>query len=659
MPTALLCALLQGGLFAAALHSDFTALNLEDLGTIKVPIVVGASKHAQRTIDAPSDVSVVTRDEIANFGYRTLGDLLRAARGFYVTSDRLYNYTGLRGVNRPGDYGGRVLLNVDGHRLNEPLYGSAFTSTEFLLDMDLVERVEIIRGPGSSLYGDNAFFTVVNVVTRRGRSLNGTELSAATGSRGSHTGRVSYGRLLANGVEVMLSGSLHRSSGHRRLHIPEFEDTNHAVAEDLDVTRSHSVFAAVSYRGLALSGGFVDREKQNPTAQYGSIFNDQRAVNRDARAFAELKFERKVGDSWSLESRVFYDRFRYGVTLAYDSPRLGAEVVNSDYGRAEWLGAEVITTKAIGLSHRIKVGGEVRDDFHPELTNYDVEPATTYAASLRRSSSTALYTQLESALRPDVILNAGIRYDHSERFGQTINPRAALNYAPWREGRLKLIYGRAFRAPNTYELDYLQPAFKTNPGLHAEKIRSGEIVFEQGFPGNVRATASAYVNDVTGLIGQTVDPTDGLNYFENLDGVRIHGIEVELEKRSPSGLLARLSYTYSEAVDSATRQRLDNSPRHLGKANLAAPLRYRGLFASMELQGMSRRTTVGGGDVGPVWLVNLTLHSHEIAPQLSLSFGIYNLLDRAYRDPVSADFAPIRALAQDGRSVQVKLGRRF
>ena len=114
-------------------------------------------------------MSIVTQEDIKTYGYRTLGDVLKGVRGFYVTYDRAYQFTGLRGVNRPGDFGGRVLINIDGHRLNEPIYDSAFTHTDLLLDLDLLERVEIIRGPGSSLYGNNAFFTVINLVTRRGR----------------------------------------------------------------------------------------------------------------------------------------------------------------------------------------------------------------------------------------------------------------------------------------------------------------------------------------------------------------------------------------------------------------------------------------------------------------------------------------------------------
>ena len=245
---------------------DFTAMSLEDLGSIKVPTVVGASKHEQKITEAPSAVSIVTQEDIRQFGYRTMGDLLRSVRGFYVTYDRAYNFTGLRGVNRPGDFGGRVLINLDGHRLNEPIYDSAFTHTDFLLDMDLIDRVEIIRGPGSSLYGNNAFFTVINVVTRRGRDLSGAEASTTAGSYDTYTGRLSYGQQFStNGVELLISGTWMDSEGHDDLRYPAFSAENNGVAEGMDGSRARSVYASLSYGELSLSGGYIDREKDVTT----------------------------------------------------------------------------------------------------------------------------------------------------------------------------------------------------------------------------------------------------------------------------------------------------------------------------------------------------------------------------------------------------------
>ena len=108
--------------------------------------------------------------------------MLRSVRGFYVTYDRNYSYLGVRGFSRPGDYNARVLLLVDGHRLNDNVFGSALIGSEFPLDVELIERVEIIRGPSSSLYGTSAFFAVINVITRDTPQVRGTEIAGALGS---------------------------------------------------------------------------------------------------------------------------------------------------------------------------------------------------------------------------------------------------------------------------------------------------------------------------------------------------------------------------------------------------------------------------------------------------------------------------------------------
>ena len=168
-------------------------LSIEELGSVKVDTVYTASKFTEKVTDAPSSVTIVTRDEISKFGYRTLGDILRATRGFDVTYDRNYAYAGVRGYTSLDDYGSRVLLLVDGHRMNDPIYDTAAIGTDQFADVDLIERVEIIRGPGSAVYGSNAFFGVINVITRNGASVNGVE-TAATGGQNLASG-VDKGRL--------------------------------------------------------------------------------------------------------------------------------------------------------------------------------------------------------------------------------------------------------------------------------------------------------------------------------------------------------------------------------------------------------------------------------------------------------------------------------
>ncbi len=122
-----------------------------------IPSVFGASKYEQKVSEAPSSISIVTAEDIKKYGYRTLADILRSVRSFYISYDRSYSYAGARGFGRPGDYNSRILVLIDGHRSNDNVYDGALLGTEGVIDVDLIDRVEIIRGPGSSLYGSNAF----------------------------------------------------------------------------------------------------------------------------------------------------------------------------------------------------------------------------------------------------------------------------------------------------------------------------------------------------------------------------------------------------------------------------------------------------------------------------------------------------------------------
>src|SRR5260370_20721835 len=134
--------------------------------------VHGVSRFTKKTGGAPASISVVTAEEIQKHGYRPLAAGMRSVRGFFVINDRNYSYVGVRGFSRPGDYNARILFLLDGHRVNDNIFDGAYVGTEFPVDVDLIERIEIIRCPSSSVYGTAAFIAVCNVITKRGRDLD-------------------------------------------------------------------------------------------------------------------------------------------------------------------------------------------------------------------------------------------------------------------------------------------------------------------------------------------------------------------------------------------------------------------------------------------------------------------------------------------------------
>src|SRR5579864_1535462 len=214
-------------------QADLGGLSIEDLAKVKVESVYGASKFLQKASDVPSSVTVVTAEQIQKYGYRTLADVLKSVRGFYVINDRNYSYVGVRGFSRPGDVNARILFLVDGHRINENIFDGAYVGTEFPVDIDLIERVEVTRGPSSSVYGAGAYVAVVNVITKRGRDLDSAEIYTESGSWDSYKGKASYGRRFDNGLETLLSSTFYDSEGHDRLFYPEFNSpaTNNGIAQ--------------------------------------------------------------------------------------------------------------------------------------------------------------------------------------------------------------------------------------------------------------------------------------------------------------------------------------------------------------------------------------------------------------------------------------------
>ena len=142
----LLLAMLCTGSVAAQQSGpdDLHGQSMENLVKMKVDSVYGATKFLQKAEDAATSITVVSGEEIQKHGYRTLADVLRSVRGFYVINDRNYSYVGVRGLSLPGDYNARILFLLDGHRVNDNIFDGAYVGTEFPVDIDLIERIEII-----------------------------------------------------------------------------------------------------------------------------------------------------------------------------------------------------------------------------------------------------------------------------------------------------------------------------------------------------------------------------------------------------------------------------------------------------------------------------------------------------------------------------------
>jgi outer membrane receptor protein involved in Fe transport len=626
---------------------DTITNDLEQL--MKIEFVVAGSKRAQDPRDVASFVSVVSAAEIKEHGYRTLADVLRTLPGFYVTNDRNYSYIGVRGFNRPGDWNSRILILLNGLRTNDNVYDLAYIGEEFSVDVDLIERVEVIRGPSSAIYGSNAFFAVINVVTRPGSSLGGTELSTSAASFGTYSGRASYGHTFANGLDLLASGTYSDSKG-RNLSYPEYNSplTNNGAAIGVDYEAFHKLFVTASKGDFSFQANNVSREKGLPTGSFATTFNDKRTRTTDGLSLASVSFDHALLNGASFSTRLHAGRYAYDGEYAYTDL-----APNKDLVVGEWWGLDVDAAHKIGARQFLTFGAEYRDNFKQVLENFDPEPYVLYSDVHHSSMRWGVFAQDEIRLADPLMLYAGLRLDEYEGFGSATTPRAALIYTPSSATTFKLLAGRAFRAPNEYELYFANFQYKPNPSLKPEHIETLELIAQHFIGGGVQVSASAFRNRLTDLTNQHLDPADSLFVFENRGEIHSKGLELLLDVNRGHGLSGQLSYSLQHTYDAITDINLTNSPGQMVQAQLRSPILGSGATAAVDAQFMSSRGTLAGNVAGSHLLTNFTLFAPRTFGHFDLSASIYNVFGVRYGDPVPDGFVQ-DTIQQDGRSFRVR-----
>lgn len=636
--------------------SGIADLSIEQL--MEIEVVSTASKFEQTVTEAPASVTVVTAEDIKRYGWRNTAEILNSFKGLYVRYDKTYRFLGIRGFNRPGDLNSRFLFMLNGHRITDNILESVPLAN--LIDVDIIERIEMIRGPGSSLYGTNAFFGVINIITKKGRNIGSLELSAEAESSASYRKRASYGNLFENGTDILISASQYGTKGKHRLYYREFDTsaTNNGIAEDVDDGSTDNFFSRILFRDFSLQASHAATEKTDPTAALGMVFNDKSNKLKMQLGHLELKYD----NTQNMEDRLgIMLRLSYGYNTVKASGRnkpytfLPSMFVTYETHGA-YLGGELRLLKNAG-DHRLVGGLEYQNNLKQNQKAYS--STLSFLDDKRSSEVWAAYIQDEITISSLLLVNAGLRYDHYTTFGSSINPRVSLIHEPAYKTFLKLIYGKAFRAPSASEAYYGDDNIrrKINPDLKPEAIESYELIFEKYFRNNIRISLSAFYSNIDHLIDATTEPSSGLNIYINRGRVEVKGIELEAEKKWPGGYKGLVSYSCQDITDRATGKELSDSPRHLAKINLTAPL-IKKVFAGIELHYRSATKTLKGDTNNAFLITNLTLSGDEIAKGLSVSASIYNLFDKHYFNSANPTQAQ-SAIEQDGRTYRVKATYRF
>ncbi|HJV22253.1 MAG TPA: TonB-dependent receptor [Holophagaceae bacterium] len=662
-------------------------LSMEELLNVKLTV---ASRTETTVAEAPSVVSVFTAEDIRRMGARDLRDVLRTVPGFELGVRGQLGYTefGLRGVITDNTEKIRILL--DGVPVNENLEGSG-TIIFGEMGLDNVQQIEIIRGPGSALYGTNAFVGVVSIITKDAAGSGAsTTVSAQGGTFNTKEGSVLTG----------WSGPRLRISAY--LHFLETDGPSSPVAQDSlsgsplnsgislagtprgrtqEFRRQLSTQLKADYRGLYFNGVFVNTHKG---PYLGTLF----AVNEHSDAHPSqmqgtLGYTFRPSEDWVVEPKAYVLQYKVDnrwndAPDGYQAPNPAGGTFNYTQGSYQinratqsTRGLELKATWNSPFAQKVVFGASVEEErlYHIEnfanvpgygLDNMIPTPSIMRKAPVRTLTSAFLQDQWMPTATLGV--TGGLRMDRYSDAGTSVTPRLAVVYHPG-GFHLKAMYGEAFRAP-TFVESYLYVPLPSGgfllgrEGNKPERIKTGELEAGVRFGDSLLWRVILFENRITNLLRFV--PTAGNLEYQNLSDVTvIRGVESEWTATLRTGLSAFLNVSGQSSRNEATGERL------VGMANWRANVGFNATIAerlnvNASLNVVGRRERAKGDlrpDLKGYQVLDLALTFTPV-PNLDLSLTAHNALDADQRYaavsyPMPGDFPAA------GRAVQGGIRWRF
>jgi outer membrane receptor protein involved in Fe transport len=667
--------------------ADLTEMSLEDLMGLQVKTVSSASRHTQDISNAPASVTVVSSEQIRRYGYRTLADVLRSVMGFNVTYDRNYYYLGMRGIGLPGDFNSRILLMVDGHRFNEPTNDSFFTGPGLGIDMNDVKKVEIVRGPASALYGQNAMLAIVNVIMKGPADGSSEEVQVTLGEPGITT-LAARTRGTTGGVDYSVSVLGHHREGHHVLEYSEFADPG-IVDYDEDGNPDYSGFTvdndgeeALSFRSqlnvgkLAITAYMVDWEKVVPTGSFDVNFDTNDEIIQEGYYYLDLKYTSEdIGDfTWwirgATEHYYYEGEFPYAYDYVYTVPtwRDAPYTIYKDDWTADWQSLEFQGNYGGVHSNRISFGAKYTLN-STKMKGFDMDPLSVYVDENPTFYQASGFVQDEISLSNSAFLIVGLNhniYDEDLYKGdvERTNPRLGVILGIGPRTSLKGLYGEAFRVPNMNEFLYNDSGESQlpNPNLEAEVIRTAEVVLEHDLSSSWSLRSSVYRTSLESLIQaeEVAGPVGtAIQYLNSSDDIISTGVEFEVRKYISEETSGYLSVALQRTENDETGEKLANSPEEMVNLGVSVPLVRGEVYLSVDNQYVGEVLSAYLDErIDSYLLTNATISHNALASDLEMSLSVYNLFDVNYSHPGTFDHVQTE-IPQDGRNLGVNLKYSF
>ena len=531
-------------------NSDLTSLDLETLLNMKV---ITASKFSEKLSDAPGIISVVSNDELRRFGGMTLGEILERVAGLsgasaYFTDRSLVSARG----DQTKSNGGHILFLINGRPTREILEGGLISDLLESFPVRILERIEVIKGPGSVLYGSNAFSAVVNLITRKAETneLDVSTFGSERGGKGA-TGEATFKR---GDFSLTGAGQFHQRPGWTVDY--NYPPAVAGVGGALQTVRLDNVgdgaYLGANYKGWSLMSSFT--EWRDPSFVYEDVGH---ALWR--RGFADLGYTWKARSNWDMSVNATYTRNTFDSRNKFSlaSPnfaRDSREVV------LEW-------TNFLTLSARDRITfGTLFDHQQGQETYYGVTPPTPISNGSRPGG--ALYAQLEHQLTGSLKLVGGVQTNKTAGTGVNSVPRGGLIWTPNAHIGFKALYSGAFRAPSINETTLNHFAIEGNPLLLPEKVATIDLGIT--YQGDRLQAGLTYFHSVqSDSIVMGFRPPPLRLTYENLGRTKFQGGELETKYYLTKALFLMGSLQYQHNEDQGGNRNVTPIPRWGGKAGIS------------------------------------------------------------------------------------------
>ena len=678
-------------------------MSLEELGKIRLTTL--ASGTATPLDKAAAIATVITAEDIEAMGANDIDEVLETVPGLHVGripfSSPKYNIRGITSTHTP-----QTLVMINGVPISSLYIGNP-SLVWGGMPVKAINKIEVIRGPGSALYGADAFAGVINIVTKGGNDIQHNDSGVQAGSFNSLRSWVNYGTRQYN-TDIGLSLEYSQTDG--------FDTIIKADAQTLldSLTGSH---ASLAPNKTNMGRNTLDARLQLEGHHWTSHIGYQRRYNLEMGAGIaqaidpNAKFSSdRINADFNYQLPDLVDNLKVNTRLSYYYADQQAMVDNLLYpagsntiysvstnpnlfpngvvGNPEYREEQArfnIDGEFSGFkNHIIRAGvgffwGDIYEvteqkNFLPNLLprpNGIEEVADTPEVFLPEKGRTnySIYTQDEWLFDPQWALTTGVRYDEYSDFGNTINPRLALVWANNNKMSTKLLYGRAFRAPSISELFATSnPVTLGNPDLKPESIDTYELAFSHQLSSEFNYSSNIFFYEITDFIAFEFNPVTLAKQAQNIGHIQGQGFEHEMTYTPDDTLKLTANYSYQKTKDKTNGGTVGETPNH--EFYLRAEWEFKpkySLNSQVNWTGEQKRSTNDDRDpVHSYTTFDVNLQAKQVFKNIDMALIIKNAFDADVREASQPPLKPLfqKAFVPDdypmaGRSIFAQMAYKF